>query len=120
MPRRDAARLGARGADRAPTVAAPLHVGARLGPELPPRARRAPCPLAGALAHGGSLSVLWLRALELGFDATVALFLLGAGVPASAEHHRRVHGGGPRSGPYHSQQHTRRCTYTTAQGGPPL
>uniref|UniRef100_A0A0A9E2P1 Uncharacterized protein n=1 Tax=Arundo donax TaxID=35708 RepID=A0A0A9E2P1_ARUDO len=37
MPRRHAARVGARGARGAAALAAPLHVGARLRPQLPPR-----------------------------------------------------------------------------------
>lgn len=38
MPRGDAARVGARGPRGDAAVAAPLHVGARLRPQLPPRA----------------------------------------------------------------------------------
>jgi len=56
--------------------------------------------------------------LGFGFDAAVALFLVGAGVPASAEHHCGVHGGGARGGAYHSQRNSRRCAYAAAKGGP--
>jgi hypothetical protein len=46
--------------------------------------------------------VLRTSEVGLGFDATVALFLVSAGVPASAEHYCGVHCGGPRSSAYHS------------------
>ncbi|KAF8732005.1 hypothetical protein HU200_015955 [Digitaria exilis] len=143
-PRRRAAAAAAGGADDTPQcrVVTPLVSEPEAPAELPRwrlrcmwelgsvlnflhvRARPAN-PLSCSLARCHALYLGWLRLsyyvlwaleIELGFDDCLALFCLGAGVPASAQHHCGVHCGGPRGGAYHAQRDPIRCAHAAAKG----